>query len=125
MRKALNLLTGLLLLLTTHTFAQAPWLGVHGGLSIPDLRGGNGNQLSTGYTSRLAANVGLQAEWPVYHRFSLQVELNFAGQGGQRNGIQPITNLPSSLESMVPDRPIRMRATARSARPTWTRRSTA
>ncbi len=97
MRKVLSLLALSTLLQTAHSFAQTPWLGVHGGLSIPDLSGGNGNQLSTGYTSRLAANFGLQSEWHVYHRFSLQVELNYAGQGGQRNGIQPITNLPSSL----------------------------
>jgi hypothetical protein len=102
MRKVLPLLTLLALLQTGHPFAQAPWLGVHGGLSIPDLSGGSGNQLSTGYTSRLAANFGIQGEWHVYHRFSLQVELNYAGQGGQRNGTQPITNLPPSLGPMVP-----------------------
>jgi hypothetical protein len=82
--------------------AQPPWVGLHGGLSIPDLSGGNGNQLSTGYTSRLAANFGLQSEWHIYNRFSIEVELNYAGQGGQRNGIQPITNLPSSLAAEVP-----------------------
>jgi hypothetical protein len=102
MRKALPLLALLTLLLTANSFAQTPWLGVHGGLSIPDLSGGSGNQLSSDYTSRLAANFGIQGEWHVYHRFSLQVELNFAGQGGQRNGLQPITNLPPSLQSMVP-----------------------
>src|SRR5580658_3995757 len=102
MRKVLPIFALLVSLQTTHTFAQTPWLGVHGGLSIPDLSGGSGNQLSTGYTSRLAANFGIQGEWHVYHRFSLQVELNYAGQGGQRNGTQPITNLPSSLQSMVP-----------------------
>jgi hypothetical protein len=102
MRKILPLFALLALLCIGHTFAPAPWFGVHGGLSIPDLSGGNGNQLSTGYSSRLSANFGIQAEWPIYHRFSLQAELNFAGQGGQRNGMQPITNLPSGLQSMVP-----------------------
>ena len=102
MRKVLPILALLTLLQTGHLFAQAPWIGAHGGLSIPDLSGGNGNQLSSDYTSRLAGNFGIQAEWPVYHRFSLQVELNFAGQGGQRNGMQPITNLPPELQSAVP-----------------------
>lgn len=102
MRKVL-LLVALLAFLQTGTIsAQMPWLGVHGGLSIPDLSGGSGNQLSSDYTSRLAANFGLQAEWHIYHRFSLQAELNFAGQGGQRNGIQPITNLPASYQALVP-----------------------
>src|ERR1700678_957808 len=110
MRKVLPLLALLAFLQTGHTFAQAPaqtppqtpWLGVHGGLSIPDLSGGSGNQLSSDYTSRLAANFGIQAEWPIYHRFSIQAELNFAGQGGQRNGMQPITNLPASYQQLVP-----------------------
>ena len=102
MRKVLPILALLAFLQTGSSFAQMPWLGVHGGLSIPDLSGGNGNQLSTGYTSRLAANFGIQGEWHVYHRFSLQVELNFAGQGGQRNGMQPITNLPAQYQQAVP-----------------------
>ncbi|HEV3415035.1 MAG TPA: porin family protein [Puia sp.] len=102
MRKVLPILALLALFQIGQTSAQMPWLGVHGGLSIPDLSGGNGNQLSSDYTSRLAANFGIQGEWHIYHRFSLQVELNFAGQGGQRNGIQPITNLPAPLQSMVP-----------------------
>src|ERR1700691_418139 len=102
MRKVLPILALLAFLQAGHTFAQTPWLGVHGGLSIPDLSGGSGNQLSTGYTSRLAAHFGIQGEWHIYHRFSLQVELNYAGQGGQRNGMQPITNLPASYQQLVP-----------------------
>lgn len=102
MGKIFCLVALLAFLQTGHTFAQGPWLGVHGGLSIPDLSGGGGNQLSSNYTSRLAANFGLQAEWHVYHRFSLQAELNFAGQGGQRNGLQPITNLPPAYSQMLP-----------------------
>lgn len=102
MRKLLPLLTLVALMHPTRTCAQISWLGVHGGLSIPDLSSNNGNQLNTGYSSRLAANVGVQAEWPVYHRFSLQIELNFAGQGGQRNGLQPITDLPPELQSANP-----------------------
>jgi hypothetical protein len=82
--------------------AQSTWLGLKGGLSIPDLSGGNGNQLSSDYTSRLAANFGLLSEYKIERHFSIQVELNYAGQGGKRDGMQPITNLPSNLASMVP-----------------------
>jgi len=102
MRKVLPFLVVLALVQSSNAIAQSTWLGVHGGLSIPDLSGGNGNQLNTGYTSRLAANFGIQSEWHVYQRFSLQVELNFAGQGGQRNGLQPITNLPPAYQQAVP-----------------------
>jgi hypothetical protein len=72
--------------------AQSPWLGFKGGISIPDLSGGGGNPISENYTSRLAANFGLFSDFHVVHNFSIQVELNYAGQGGQRNGMQPITS---------------------------------
>jgi hypothetical protein len=88
--------------ISSTTNAQVTWLGLKGGLSIPDLSGGNGNQLSSDYTSRLAANFGLLSEYKVERHFSIQVELNYAGQGGKRDGMQPITNLPPSLASMVP-----------------------
>lgn len=84
------------------TFAQSPWLGIKGGLSIPDLSGGGNNPLSNGWTSRLAANFGLQYECTLHNNLGLQVELNYAGQGGKRDGMQPITNLPPSLASQVP-----------------------
>ena len=84
------------------TCAQSPWFGLKGGISIPDLSGGGGNPLSENYTSRLAANFGLLSDFHLYEHLSLQVELNYAGQGGKRNGMQPITNLPPALESQVP-----------------------
>ena len=84
------------------TIAQSPWFGVHGGLSIPDLSGGGGNAISSNYTSRLAANFGLQADYDICKKFSIDVELNYAGQGGKRDGLQPVTNLPSQYQSLVP-----------------------
>lgn len=74
------------------TIAQSPWLGFKGGISIPDLSGGGGNPISENYTSRLAANFGLFSDFHVVHNFSIQVELNYAGQGGKRDGMQPITS---------------------------------
>ena len=82
--------------------AQPIWLGVHGGLSIPDLSGGGGNALSSNYTSRLAGNFGFQSDFGITKKFSIAVELNYAGQGGKRDGVQPITNLPAEFQSMVP-----------------------
>ncbi len=66
-------------------------IGVQGGLSVPELSGGN-NELSQGYTSRLAPNFGITAEFAVTDRFSIQPQIIFDGQGGQRNGLQPITS---------------------------------
>ena len=71
-------------------------IGIQGGLSVPNLSGGN-NEISQGYSSRLAPNFGITAEFGITNDFSIQPEINFDGQGGQRNGMQPITNLPPEL----------------------------
>lgn len=93
MRKILpSFLLLALLLQAGTTIAQSPWLGFKGGISIPDLSGGGGNPISSGYTSRLAANFGFFSDFAVCHNFSLQVELNYAGQGGKRDGMQPVTS---------------------------------
>ena len=65
-------------------------VGIQGGLSVPNLSGGN-NELSEGYTSRQAPNFGIVADVPVTPTFSIRPEVNFDGQGGRRNGLQPIT----------------------------------
>jgi hypothetical protein len=66
--------------------------GIQGGLSVPNLSGGN-NEVSQGYTSRLAPNAGVNAEFGIARQFSIQPEIDFDGQGGQRNGLQPITTV--------------------------------
>ncbi len=71
-------------------------IGVQGGLSVPDLSGGN-NEISQGYTSRLAPDFGITAEFGISNNFSIEPQVNFDGQGGQRNGLQPVTNLPPEL----------------------------
>ena len=101
MRKYILLYGVFLLLHVGHLHAQSTWLGIKGGLSIPNISGGN-DELSKGYTSRLAANFGLLSEFRLHNQLSLQVELNYAGQGGQRKGMQPITDLPAQLEAFVP-----------------------
>jgi hypothetical protein len=100
MRKILPVV--LMALVSGHAMSQTTWLGLKGGLSIPDLSGGGGNPLSENYTSRLALNFGVLSDFKVHNNFSLQVELNYAGQGGKRDGIQPITDLPPSLSQGLP-----------------------
>ncbi len=85
----------LLMLQTSHAQVR---LGIQGGLSVPNLSGGN-NEVSEGYTSRLAPNFGITAEFAITDNFSIEPEINFDGQGGQRNGLQPVTNLPPDLPS--------------------------
>ncbi|MFZ1081885.1 MAG: porin family protein, partial [Candidatus Kryptoniota bacterium] len=81
----------LLMMQTSHAQVQ---IGIQGGLSVPDLSGGN-NEISQGYTSRLAPNFGITAEIPLINNFSIEPQINFDGQGGQRNGLQPIAGSTS------------------------------
>ena len=74
-------------------FAQPNhYLGVRGGLSIPKLRGGN-DEITRNYQSRLDFTGGLVYEYRVSERFSVVSEFLYSGQGGKREGVQPI--LPS------------------------------
>src|ERR1700744_5756920 len=102
MRKMYPLLLLACILHAGTSKGQSTWLGLKGGISIPNLSGGGDNPLSNGYISRLAANFGLQSEFVLQKHFSLEVELNYAGQGGQRKGVQPITNLPPELQQLAP-----------------------
>ncbi len=73
------------------------YFGVKGGVSIPQLSGGDENEFSRDYKSRTAPNFGAFIELGVNSKFSVQTELNFAGQGGKREGIQPLTVSPPGL----------------------------
>jgi Outer membrane protein beta-barrel domain len=77
------------------------WLGVRGGPSIPRLSGG-GNEVSRGYDSILAPNAGLMAEYYVTGQFSLLLEVDYSGQGGERKGLQPITQTPDGVPGLPP-----------------------
>lgn len=67
------------------------FIGFRGGVSIPQLSSSDSNELSRDYKSRVAPNFGAFVELGVTRRTSFQFELNYAGQGGKRNGIQPLT----------------------------------
>jgi Outer membrane protein beta-barrel domain len=64
-------------------------LGLHGGLSVPNIRGGD-NEFSQGYTSRLGPYFGVFGEYELRPHFWLQAGLSYASQGGKRDGMQPI-----------------------------------
>lgn len=92
-RKAAHAVTGLLVLLLAGggvAVAGQDRLGVHAGLSIPSIQGGN-NPQSEGFTSRKAPFFGVFADFPVTSHLSLCPEVNYSSQGGQRNGMQAIT----------------------------------
>ncbi|MFA3781612.1 porin family protein [Melioribacteraceae bacterium 4301-Me] len=84
----------LFILFQTQAYSQAIMLGVKGGISIPELKGG-GTPQSEGYSSRLAPNFGAFINYLLNTYFSLQAEVLFSGQGGKRNGMQAISNIPN------------------------------
>jgi opacity protein-like surface antigen len=77
--------------------AQENFIGAKGGISMPKLSGGGDNELTRDYKSRMAANFGAVFEFGIRKRTGLQFEINYAGNGGKRNGVQPITQPPPGL----------------------------
>jgi hypothetical protein len=91
--KALTLAAALFLAVPRVRAQSSLYLGVKGGISIPNLSAGGDNPVSKGYASILGPYFGVFAERDLSKRFSLQVELNYDAQGGKKNGVQAI---PSS-----------------------------
>ena len=97
MRKMLYAMMMALILMVDHTaYAQEWWIGLRGGPSIPHLSDG-GNEVSKGYSSIVAPNFGLMVEYYFTHNVSVQFEVDYSGQGGERDGLQPITQSPEGL----------------------------
>ncbi len=83
----------LLALVSIFSFGQANndskfSLGIFGGLNIPRLNGGTGNELSRDYTSRSGEAFGLTSSLGLGPKFSLCVNLMYSSEGGKRNGVQ-------------------------------------
>lgn len=93
MKKILGLGIGFLISLPSILTAQKPvYFGAKAGLSIPSLQAGESkNMWNKDYKSRIGPSFGLFAEIPLNKNFSLVPEVNFAGQGGKRNNIQPMS----------------------------------
>ena len=68
------------------------YLGIKSGISMPNLVGGDEYEITRDYRSRLEVNVGVLAEFQVSEGFSIQTGIDYAPQGGKREGIQPITS---------------------------------
>jgi hypothetical protein len=79
----------------TKAYAQTPfYLGLKGGIGIPNLTAGGSSPVSKGYSSILGPYFGVLAEYGLKGRWSIQAELNYAQQGGKKNGVQAIPTSP-------------------------------
>jgi len=65
-------------------------LGLFGGLNVPQLSGGNNNEMSRDYTSRLGAAFGFTATYSMGTALALRADILYSSEGGQRNGMQAI-----------------------------------
>lgn len=93
----LRALTLFLLLAAGSASAQTPfYLGVKGGISIPNLTAGNGSPVSAGYSSILGPYFGVFAEraFRKNSRWSIQAEFNYSLQGAKKNGEQGVPTAP-------------------------------
>jgi hypothetical protein len=77
-------------MLATQVSANSLQLGVQGGTSIPNLRDNGDNELSGGWSTRVAPAFGVFADYGMAQHFAVRTELNYVSQGGKRNGMQPI-----------------------------------
>ncbi|MEK7723085.1 MAG: porin family protein [Acidobacteriota bacterium] len=79
---------------------KSHYIGFKGGVSIPQLSSSQDNELSRDYKSRVAPNFGGFVEIGLRKKLSFQAEINYAGQGGKRIGIQPISLPPPGLPQL-------------------------
>ncbi|HMS09450.1 MAG TPA: porin family protein [Pyrinomonadaceae bacterium] len=66
-------------------------IGIKGGFSLPNLVGGDEQEITRDYKSRFAPNFGGYVEFDATRNVAIQAGIDYAPQGGKRNGIQPIT----------------------------------
>ena len=104
MKKIPSAFLALLLLLEVFTVRaqrKIDW-AVKAGISIPNLSSGSAdNPISSGYSSRLAFDGAIAVEWHLSPKFSLEPQLEYSQQGGQKNGLQPFAT-PADLAQQFP-----------------------
>ena len=92
-------------LVTCLSYVQAQSIiGVKGGIGFPNLSDDTDNIYTEDFSSITTFSFGMQIEIPISSTFSFQPELQFAGKGGKRNGLQPLPpdRIPSLLSDLLP-----------------------
>jgi hypothetical protein len=79
------------------------YVGIKGGISIPNLTAGGSenNPINTGYSSSIGPNFAAFYEKVISDKLSLVTQLEYAAEGGKKNGFQAFT-LPAQYASMFP-----------------------
>lgn len=101
-RLIIFLLSGAFIAFPGLLFSQSTLIGLNGGISIPSLKSSGDNEISKDYSSRLAGTFGIFGDFGISRVFSLKAAIQYAGQGGKRNGMQPVTNIPPEFSQMLP-----------------------
>ena len=92
MRLKLFLFSGLIALLSvSFAYGQSNvTIGVRGGITLPNLTGGNDTPLSTGYSTSMRFGTAVFAEFKITELFSIQPMLEFAEEGAKKSGFQAL-----------------------------------
>jgi len=109
--KRISITLVLLFIIVSYSQSQSQYIGVKGGLNIPSIKSSQSHEVSKDYKSVLAASFGLLFEYRSSGHLALQVELNYSGQGGKRDGMQPIvptSKIASALPSGTPPSTIQL-----------------
>jgi hypothetical protein len=90
MKYKYKVITALILfhLFSREIYRHSLTIAEKGGISIPNIKGNT--EQSKGFTSRQGAYFGLLLNRKISNYFSLQAEVNYSPQGGQRNKMQPV-----------------------------------
>lgn len=80
----------LCLLVVSVGYAQSFYVGVKGGISIPNLSSGKGNPINSGYSSGLGPDFAIFGDYGLTYHFSLELSLEYSYQGGKKNGKQAL-----------------------------------
>lgn len=89
--------------LSHYLAAQSVKIGIKAGTSIPNLHDDGTNEISAGYKSKVAEDFGIIADISISEKFSIKTGVDYAAQGGIRDEIQPITNIPNEYAQFIPE----------------------
>jgi len=102
-RATLHFFGILLFIVNTTVHAQVWQAGLKGGLSLPNLTSaGGGSDVSKGYKTISGPDFAVFADYALSEKFSLEADLEWSTQGGQKTGLQTIPAIPDLAQYFPP-----------------------